>query len=79
MREDYNNLDGVNFSFRGGNLGTFDQLHIDLNKTMAKLDDDVECLYSSDKETKGLANGKDICVGREKLLEEALPIEFLKY
>lgn len=79
LREDYNDLNGVNYSFRGGNLGNFHQLHIDLNKTMAKLDDDVECLYSSDLETKGLADGKDVCIGRESLLEEAIPTEFLKY
>ena len=77
LHDGYNDMKDINFSFRGGNLGTFHQLHIDLNKTNAKLDDDVECIYSSQEY--GLAIQEDLKIGRQKLLEEALPIEFLKY
>lgn len=58
LSPEYNDIDGVNFSFRGGNLGSYEQLHIDLNKTQAKLDEDVECLYSSDKD--GISSKTDI-------------------
>jgi hypothetical protein len=50
-----------------------------LNKTAAKLDDDVECLFSSDKVTKGQSGGHDVEIGNQSHIEEAIPVEFLKY